>query len=151
MSDRKPFETFAHYKIGKGFATLAVSVDEGNVRVGVSYCHPRDGINKNIGRSIAAARRDSGSDFSFDFTRDFKRKLGDQLRDEFENFVLESGEAQKILRTIGDNTKVRVGAPPWTIHSLNREIRQRDRFTAMLEEIVEPDITVLDGTTCSCC
>jgi hypothetical protein len=123
--NRKPFETFAHYKVGKGFATLAVSVDEGLVNVGISYCHPRDGIDKSKGRAIACARRDVGSDFSFDFTRN-GQKLGDQLRAEFEGFVVESGKALMLLRGI-ENQDVRVGAPPWAIHSLNRELRKRTR------------------------
>lgn len=113
---KKPFETYAHYKIGKGFATLAVSVDEGTAHVGISYCHPRDGINKRFGRNVASARRDLGSDFSFEFERD-SRKLGDQLRSEFERFVIDAGHTT--------TRATRSGAPPWIIHSLNRELRKR--------------------------
>lgn len=137
MSDRKPFETYAHYKIGKGFATLAVSVDAGLARVGVSYCHPRDSINKSFGRNVATARRDIGSDFSFEFVRD-SRKLGEQLRAEFECFVIDAGRDLMSLKTItaqiGEAAAVegrieqRLGAPPWVIHSLNREIRKRHLF-----------------------
>jgi len=142
--NRKPFETFAHYKIGKGFATLSVSVDEGHVVVGISYCHPRDGIDKSKGRAIATARRDVGSDFSFEFQRD-ERRLGDQLRAEFEGFVVESGGALMLLRDIEKrDVRIRVGAPPWAIHSLNREIRKRERLATSIDndEGIEPD--------CSC-
>lgn len=129
--NRKPFETYAHYKVGRGFATLAVSVDEGFARVGVSYCHPRDGIDKGYGRAVARARRDADSTFSFDFKRTDGVKLGDQLRVEFERFVVEAGiELATINKLVADGLieKARVGAPPWAIHSLNREIRKRNRL-----------------------
>lgn len=127
---RKPFETFAHYKIGKGHVTLSVSVDEGNARVGVAYCHPRDGLNKGFGRTVARGRRDTDCPFSFDFKRN-KQRLGSQLRDEFEGFVVESGRALGIVRELGSN--VQVGAPPWAIHSLNRELRKRERLMNMID------------------
>lgn len=115
--NRKPFETYAHYKIGKGFATLAVSVDDGLVRVGVSYCHPRDNLNKRFGRGVASSRRDIGSDFSFEFKRLPGQRLTEQLRAEFEHFVAGSTNA----------LTVRGSAPPWIVHSLNRELRKRNR------------------------
>jgi len=139
--NRKPFETYAHYKIGKGFATLAVSVDEGEARVGVSYCHPRDGINKSFGRSVAARRRDASSTFGFEFKRN-QQKLGDQLRDEFESFIVEAGAASHILKNL-ESKEIRVGAPPWVIHSLNREIRSRNRLIAAID--------AADSASCSCC
>lgn len=146
---RKPFETFAHYKIGKGFATLAVSVDDGNVRVGVSYCHPRDNINKSFGRDVAVARREIGSDFSFEFTRD-GRRLGEQLRAEFEAFVTESGRALTLLRAMNhDNT--RVGAPPWAIHSLNREIRKRMRDNVIDCDAFDMTLQSVPTHTPLCC
>lgn len=144
---RKPFETFAHYKIGKGFATLSVSVDEGNARVGVAYCHPRDGIDKGFGRHVATKRRDSDSTFSFEFKRKKDVKLGDQLHAEFESFILKAGtERAKLLNLIEkgvlevrDMNEVRLGAPPWIIHSLNREIRKRERLEKLLDAAEELD------------
>lgn len=159
MSDRKPFETYAHYKIGKGLATLSVGVDNGDVTVGVAYCHPRDGVNKRKGRSIARGRRDIGSDFSFSFKRSDK-KLGDQLRDEFENFVVAAGEelsdheqAAKALATVGIPSKPapRVGAPRWTIYSLGREIHRRDKLVKLLDsDAAACDMPELPAS-CRCC
>lgn len=145
---RKPFETYAHYKIGKGFATLAVSVDEGIARVGVAYCHPRDGINKVFGRGVARDRRDTNSSFSFWFKRN-KQRLGSQLRDEFEHFVVEAGEqrakVQELINagilTVKDD--VRVGAPPWAVHSLNRELRKRARLVCDTDFVhTDPDTLI---------
>lgn len=145
---RKPFETFAHYKIGKGFATLAVSVDEGNARVGVSYCHPRDGLDKGFGRTVARGRRDTDCPFSFDFKRN-KQRLGSQLRDEFESFVVESGRALAIVRELGND--IQVGAPPWAIHSLNREIRKRARLAKDLDAANLEDGVPFSSACTTCC
>lgn len=154
--NRKPFETYAHYKIGKGFATLAVSVDEGHTRVGISYCHPRDGINKSYGRTVARARRDAGSKFSFSFQRDKDVRLGDQLREKFECFIAEAGEElikvrQFIAAGLIEET-TRVGAPPWAIHSLSREIRKREHLAALIDSVPEfspePVACVVTGGCC---
>jgi hypothetical protein len=134
--NRKPFETFAHYKLGRGFATLAVSVDEGHTRVGVSYCHPRDGINKARGRDIAASRRDVGSDFSFEFIRN-KDRLGNQLRAEFESFMSENRTVLLSLLSNGLEGE-RVGAPPWALHSFAREVKRRARITGVVTECSTP-------------
>jgi hypothetical protein len=154
--NRKPFETFAHYKIGKGFATLAVSVDEGFVNVGISYCHPRDYINKSYGRDVARARRDSDSTFSFSFNRTSGVKLGDQLRTEFERFVEQSGTQLTKIRQLVANgilteeDSIRSGAPPWAIHSLEREVRKRNRINANNEDMVDCDMLDLSRKY-NCC
>lgn len=135
--NRKPFETFAHYKLGKGFATLAVSVDEGHAVVGVAYCHPRDGINKSKGRDIAVGRRDLGSDFSFEFTRNAER-LGVQLRTEFENFMIENRHVLLSLLSHGIDGE-RIGAPPWALHSFSREVRKREKLAAAHVEHTHSD------------
>lgn len=119
-----PFETYAHYKVGKGFATLAVSVDNDLVKVGIAYCHPRDRLNKGFGRIIASNRRDTGSDFSFEFSRDLKRRLGDQLHDEFECFIIESGHSINNGSCRSANSHRRQ-APLWIICSLGKEIKRR--------------------------
>lgn len=119
---RKPYETFAHYKLGKGFATLSISVDEGDTHVGVSFCHPRDRFDKKFGRSIASGRRIKDShEFSFDFKRN-SEKLAVQVRAEFEAYVAASSIAR--LKG-GDEGTAWHGAPPWTIHGLNKELRRR--------------------------
>lgn len=161
--NRKPFETFAHYKVGKGFATLAVSVDEGHARVGISYCHPRDGINKSKGRSIARARRDVDSTFGFDFRRKNDVRLGDQLRAEFERFVVKTGKDLAMVKIYAAegvfDDSPRVGAPPWAIHSLNRELRKRARLAKTVEATVDgkvftnnvaPEIVDNDSVPHSC-
>jgi len=154
---RKPFETFAHYKIGKGFATLSVSVDEGNARVGVSYCHPRDGLDKAFGRTIATKRRESGSSFSFEFKRN-KQLLGSQLRDEFEKFIVAAGiQRAKIKALVEDevikpplpSSYVRIGAPPWIVHSLNREIRKREQLARLIESVEDEEVPA--SSSCRTC
>ncbi len=125
---RKPFETFAHYRIGKGHATLSISVDEGAVQVGVCFCHPRDNFNKGFGREVAAGRRAKASnEFSFEFQRKPGMRLTDQVRAEFEGFVLDSAVPRRLLEA--GETVEWTGAPPWAIHSLTRELRRRARIT----------------------
>lgn len=128
VKHRKPFETFAHYRIGKGHATLSVSVDEGVATVGVCFCHPRDNFSKSFGREVAAGRRIKGSsEFSFEFKRKSGVRLTDQVRTEFENFVLDSAVPRRLL-AVGNEVEW-AGAPPWAIHSLTRELRKRARIT----------------------
>lgn len=157
MENRKPFSTFAHYKIGKGLVTLAVSVDEGDARVGVSYCHPRDVMDKSFGRSVAVKRRDSKSTFSFAFKRTPGVKLVEQLRMEFEKFVQKASvskvEIEKLLASgsLTNERDVRLGAPPWAIHSLNRELRRRAQFEKLLNQDLAPAKTAAPVAHSCCC
>lgn len=127
MEKRKPFETFAHYTVGKGHVTLSIAVDEGEAQVGVVFCHPRDCFDKSFGRNVALGRRLKQSNyFSFGFTRNDQR-LTAQVRSEFEQYVALSASARQAQNT-GVNVDW-VGAPPWAIHSLSRELRKRGRAT----------------------
>lgn len=129
IEKRDPFETFAHYRIGKGLATLSVSVDEGVVSVGAAYCHPRDKMNKSFGRKVALARRELGSDFSFEFKRDDTR-FTEQLRHEFNNFVEASRD--EYVHALQYGQKNRVGSPPWIMFALHRQLKKQKRILTLV-------------------
>lgn len=125
---KAPYTTFAHYKVGKGYATLSISVDNGECIVGCAYSHPRDHFNKSIGRKIALGRREKQSiNHSFEFSRNDSR-LSDQVRDEFEKFVLTAALA-RTKNQYGFGESGWVGPPPWVIHSMIRDIRRQSGFT----------------------
>jgi len=115
---RKPYERFAHYKVGKGSVTLSASVDEGKVTIGLSFCHPRDRLNKQKGREIALGRRNcNGCDFSYSFKRNDQR-LSEQLFEQFE-----------VHATHG-------ACPPWVRYGVRKDQKRRSRAAA-ISAIVE--------------
>lgn len=105
------FETFAHYKIGRGHCTLSIEVDGNSVQVGMAFCYPKDQFVKSYGRKIALGRRLKGSFFTFEFTRNQDR-LSEQVRAEFEKHAL-SEEC----------------TPPWVRFSLKRELKINSKNT----------------------
>lgn len=132
MERRKPFETFAHYRLGKGNVSLSISVDEGDVQVGVSFSHPRDTFSKSFGRSIAMGRRvKTSNDFSFSFKRNLEQRLTHQVRSEFEKYVADS-QAPRAQLAITNLREDWTGAPSWAIHSLNREVRRRNSAVGVI-------------------
>lgn len=125
--ERKAFETFAHYKLGGGYATLSVSVNEGAAKVGVSFCSPRDQFIKDRGRKVATTRRDLGAEvsYTFGFKRDQKAypRLCDQLINEFKTFVAMKRDGKRM-------------APRWAVRKAAQlEIKVRKEQPKVLSKM----------------
>lgn len=139
---RPPFQTYAHFKIGAGYATLSVILDEGQVRAGIAYCSPRDHWNKSKGRKISLGRRDMEKHrYAFNFQRNDK-PLITQLRDEFEKHATKLtiiqpktlGEAR-----LGEAKQRPLGAPRWAYKIICRDIKAREKLVIVdNKEAVKP-------------
>lgn len=62
-------ETYEHLFVGKGRVTLAVLRDgKGGVKVGISFCSPKDQFARARGRKIALGRASADSVYSYSFS-----------------------------------------------------------------------------------
>lgn len=126
------YERFAHYKLGKGRVTLSIRVTDGNVKVGMAFCSPKDQFNKERGRNIALARRDAVRQiskfteskqtytkvfklekhlYSFEFKVDPSQRLSDQVYYEFVNYI------RNFVTHIGGGITI-TPAPRWAVRAL---------------------------------